>query len=361
MRRLRRIELPLVLLIALSCVAGENRFVGPAVAARRMRTTLEQELAFYPSGRMLRQVTAGFSNVTADFLWLRAIQYYGEHRKTDLVFDKAAHVFRVLTDLDPHFVEAYRFGALVVIEDAGDPDAGFEILRKGIRENAGSWELAFDLGFHHFLRGEYGRAASYFRRASSLRPENERVARFAAYAEKKSGGLDSSEEMWREILESTENERFREAAEAALRGIQAARDTTALARFARDYRQRFGAFPRRPEDLVRAGILAAVPSEPYGERYVIHPGTGEVQSSYLLAREILQNQRVLQRLVEAFRLEHGRVPANLEELVVAGLASEIPSPWGVHFTLDAATDSVRASVAAPVRGAPPAATGRAAS
>ncbi len=341
MRLSRRSELPLAILAATGLLVGENAFVAPAAAARRTGTTFEQELAFYPSGRMLRQAACGFQSVLADLLWLRAIQYYGEHRKTDLVFEKAAHVFRVLTDLDPGFVEAYRFGALVVVEDARDPASGFEILRKGIRENPGSWELPFDLGFHHFQRGEYGRAASYFRRAYSLHPENEQVARFAAHAEKRRGGLDSSEEMWKEILQTTENERYREAAEFALLGIQAARDTTAIARAARAYRDRFGVLPSDPDALVRAGILASVPAEPYGERYVIHPLTGEVRSSYLLAREIRRDQHVLQIRLDAFRSEHGRLPANLGELVDAGLIEAVPSPWGVRYEIDETAGTIR--------------------
>ncbi|MBM3319108.1 MAG: hypothetical protein FJY73_00330 [Candidatus Eisenbacteria bacterium] len=346
MRRARRAETALSLLVSLTLLFGLNRFVAPAAEARRAATTLEQELAFYPSGRMLKPLASGFHNALADILWLRAIQYYGEHRKTDLVFDKAAHVFRVLTDLDPHFVEAYRFGALVVVEDARDPKSGYALLRKGILENPERWELPFDLAFHHFLQGEHGWAASYFRRAARLNPENQRVARFAAFAEKRRGGLDASEEMWREILRTTENERFREAAEAALLGIQAARDTTALAEAARKFRDRTGIFPRSPEALVRAGLLARVPPEPFGERYVIHPVTGEVRSLFLLAREVRRDLHVLQIVVEAFREARGRSPANLEELVVARMLEAIPSPWGVEYFLDDASGGVEARSAA---------------
>jgi hypothetical protein len=346
MRREGRTETAFSLLVSLSLLFCLNRFVAPAAQARRAPTTLEQELAFYPSGRMLKPLASGFHNALADILWLRAIQYYGEHRKTDLVFDKAAHVFRVLTDLDPHFVEAYRFGALVVVEDARDPKAGYALLRKGILENPDRWELPFDLAFHHFLRGEHGWAASYFRRAARLNPGNERVARFAAFAEKRRGGLDASEEMWEEILQTTENERFREAAEFALLGIQAARDTTALAEAAREFRDRTGRFPRAPEALVGAGLLARVPPEPFGERYVIHPITGEVRSLFLLAREVRRDLHVLKIVADAFREARGRAPANLEELVVAGMLEAIPSPWGVEYFLDGVSGAVEARSAA---------------
>ncbi len=331
-----------VFLAALLIVAAANGVAGPAIRDLRVSTSLEEELAFYPSGRFLAQASCGFRHLLADLLWFRAIQYYGEHRKTDLVFDKAAHVFRVLTDLDPQFIDAYRFGALVVIEDAFDSVSGYELLRKGIRENPHRWELPFDLGFHHFLQSEYGAAAAWFERASNLVPENERVARFAANAEKKRGGLDTAEEMWRELLESTEGDALREAALFALKGIQTVRDTTLLAGAAREYRARTGRWPRTPDRLVRVGLIRAVPEEPYGDRYLIQPATGEVRSGFLLAREIRRDEIVLRMIVNRFREEKGRLPSGLPELCSAGMLEEIPSPWGIEYIVDGETGAVLA-------------------
>ncbi|MFH1277452.1 MAG: hypothetical protein ABIK65_03625 [Candidatus Eisenbacteria bacterium] len=343
MRRSGSLAMP-ALLFALTASFGLNRGMGPEIERRRSPTTMEQELSFYPSGKLLRPLTAGLQNVAADLLWLRAIQYYGEHRKTDLVFDKAAHVFRVLTDLDPGFVEAYRFGALVVIEDAHQPGEGYALLRKGIRENPGRGELLFDLGFHHFLADEFDAAATYFHRAAELDPGNERVVRFAAFAEKRRGGLDQAEEMWREILRTTENDQFREAAKFALLGIRAARDTTAIAAGCREFRERHGRWPGAPEELVRAGILGAAPVEPYGERYVIQPETGEVRSSFLLAREVKRDLGILQGVVDRFRSSRGRLPVDPQETVDAGMLLEVTEPWGIRYEVDAANGRVRAKL-----------------
>lgn len=339
----RRGAIALVGLLALAASFGLNRVVGARIEAHRTPTSLDEELAFYPSGKLLRPLTGGYMNVVADLLWLRAIQYYGEHRKTDLVFDKAAHVFRVLTDLDPGFVAAYRFGALVVIEDARSPEEGYELLRKGIRDNPHCWELMFDLGFHHFLADDFGKAAAYFRRAASLEPGNERIVRFAAYADKRRGGLDQAEEMWTEVLATTNNDRFREAARFALLGIQAARDTTVIAAAAREYRDRFGRYPAAPEELARAGLLDPVPPEPYGRRYLIQPITGDVRSEFLLAREVKRDLRFLQNAVDAFRGSRERAPVNWEEVIAAGFLGELPSPWGIHYSIDRA-GVVRASL-----------------
>ena len=43
--------------------------------------------------------------------WLRAVQYYGEHRRSDMRFTRMEHVFDILTSLAPGFLPAYVFGA----------------------------------------------------------------------------------------------------------------------------------------------------------------------------------------------------------------------------------------------------------
>ncbi|MFM8559362.1 MAG: hypothetical protein ACKOC6_07145, partial [bacterium] len=66
-----------------------------------------EELAYYPSGQALRPATLGHAETAADLAWLRAVQYYGEHRRSDLRFLQLEHVFVVLTSLAPGFESPY--------------------------------------------------------------------------------------------------------------------------------------------------------------------------------------------------------------------------------------------------------------
>jgi len=73
-----------------------------------------EELAYYPSGQALQPATLGHAETAADLAWLRAVQYYGEHRVTDLFEGSAAVVamygrvrqdyFRQLTHFDDRYV-----------------------------------------------------------------------------------------------------------------------------------------------------------------------------------------------------------------------------------------------------------------
>jgi len=67
-----------------------------------------EELSYYPSGRMLEPATLGHAETFADLAWLRAVQYYGEHRRSTCA-SPDVHVFDILTSLSPGFIPAYVF------------------------------------------------------------------------------------------------------------------------------------------------------------------------------------------------------------------------------------------------------------
>jgi hypothetical protein len=76
------------------------------------------ELTYYPSGAWLQQSAMGDATAWSDLLWLRAVQYYGMHRQTDNTFVQMAHVFDIITTLDPHFQSAYVFGGTSLCQEA---------------------------------------------------------------------------------------------------------------------------------------------------------------------------------------------------------------------------------------------------
>ena len=96
-------------------VAGALAYTLAAVAYQRLPHPQPlEELSYYPSGQHLRPATLGHAETAADLAWLRAVQYYGEHRRTDLRFENMEHVFDILTSLSPTFAPAYVFGAFAL-------------------------------------------------------------------------------------------------------------------------------------------------------------------------------------------------------------------------------------------------------
>lgn len=115
------------------------------------RHRLMEELSYFPSGRFLKLSVLGYDHLAADLVWLRAIQYFGQHRLTDLKFEYLSHMLDILTTLDPKFIHAYTFGALLLTDAAREPDRAMELLKRGMEENPDRWEIPFTAGFINYV------------------------------------------------------------------------------------------------------------------------------------------------------------------------------------------------------------------
>jgi hypothetical protein len=183
--------------VAVLCLYGLERSASTADTTEKL---------YYPEGRYLREVTIGYREVMADFLWFQTVQYYGAYRKGD----HDLHYFRGLVDavttLDPHFIEAYYFGSLVASMDQGQIPAAIDLLKRGILANPDNWLLPFQIGFtHYILRQDYERAATWFHLAAQAPDATDFARRFAAYAKQRAGNLAGSIALWRNLYETTHN------------------------------------------------------------------------------------------------------------------------------------------------------------
>ena len=170
-------------------------------SSRPSRADQLEELLYYPSGAFVRQSTLGYETAAADVAWLRAVQYYGEHRLTDQRFDRIDHVMRIVGELDPRFEEPFVFGSFVLAQEMKQPDRGVALLRQGLEKNPESWRLAFETGFLHYVcRHDYAAAARYFVLAAKAPDHPEYVDRFAAFASQRAGDNDLAVLLWRRVL-----------------------------------------------------------------------------------------------------------------------------------------------------------------
>jgi TPR repeat protein len=184
-----------------------------------------EELSYYPSGAHLEPASFGHAESAADLAWLRAVQYYGEHRATDSRFLRMAHVFDILTTLSPRFIDSYVFGAFALAQEGNDFPAAERLLQKGVEANPLNSELAFEMGFLYYVRPggrDLGKAAEYFERAARLPNPPPTAARFAAFAHQQSGDLAVAYAMWADVRERSPNRYMRQIAEDEMSKIREA-------------------------------------------------------------------------------------------------------------------------------------------
>jgi len=216
----RRIVVASVVFLVL--VAGS---VLTTVRAKRFteREYLYQSL-YLPSGKFMEQVSLGYNQITADMIWFSAVQYYGGFRGGDHDLAYFSGLIDLVTDLDPHFIFPYLFGAVVMSQDMRSFDNGIDLLKKGMHNNPTSWELPFEIGFLSFVdQRNHDMAARYFDLASRMPGAPDRTRRFAAFVYSRAGHDQLSIRMWEELKETTDEPFMRELADHYLEQLREGR------------------------------------------------------------------------------------------------------------------------------------------
>ncbi len=331
----------LTLLVLVLCGAGIWR-TGVYLNHQRYSGDISEEMMYFPSGNLTEIASVGFESLASTMLWLRGIQYYGAHKRTDQYYLLAEHIFQTITDLDPNFISAYRFGAFVISQDMGQPEGGAELLRKGIRHNYESWELLFDLGFLYFVDiDDQTKAAHYFNLASRFPDAPDIAKRFSAFAYKQSGNYAVSRRLWQEIYESTTNQAMKDNASYALRVLDMDESIARLNRATAEYEARQGILPDCVGDLVAAGLVRAIPPDPFGGRYFLDPVTGLVLSTTKVEEEAGRITSTLQKKVDYYYEKKGAYPEFLEALEEESLITEVPAVAGAVIVYDSAGGTVQ--------------------
>lgn len=169
-----------------------------------------EELAYYPSGQWIGPMSLGERATFADLTWLRAIQYYGEHRITDNRYTLMAHVFDIVTALDPRHRNAYVFGGTSLAQEGGQFENGIALLERGRDADPHTWIYPFEIGFLYFVqRRDDETAAQWFAEAARKPDCPEYVHRFAAYTSGKAGYTEQAVMLWERVAEETPNRLLR--------------------------------------------------------------------------------------------------------------------------------------------------------
>lgn len=108
------------------------------------------ELSYLPKGEYLKVAVLGYRQAAGDLIWLKAVQHLGEMRQTEQGYRWAYQAIDVVTDLDPQFWFAYLAGGTVLSVWGGMVPEGLSLLIKGMRHNPEVWQLPFYAGYDYF-------------------------------------------------------------------------------------------------------------------------------------------------------------------------------------------------------------------
>ncbi len=164
------------------------------------------------NGSRLNGFSLGFEGLMADWYWMRSLQYIGgkivKADSSTINIDDLSNLNpRLLyplldnaTDLDPHFIAAYSYGAIVL--PAIDPAKAVAIAKKGIANNPNEWRLYQHLGYIYWKLKQYDMAAETFEKGSSIPDAAPFMKLMAASMRTEGGSRTTAREIYRQMLES---------------------------------------------------------------------------------------------------------------------------------------------------------------
>lgn len=271
---------------------------------------LDEELLYLPNKTLLKHFTAGMNGIVADMIWLECVSYVAKESKGGRNFEWLNQMANTVVDLDPHFVDAYRFGGMFLAALKADDDAGLDLLDRGIVRNPHAWELPYEAGMIYLLNrrdqpGSKRMAAHYLGMAAVNGDAPPLIRELAA---KLQGEYDLNEverEMWTGLLDS-DDKLLRELAETKLKELQTREFCAELNRRMEAYREQTGAMP---PDLAALGMKGS--GDPLGGEYFIGED-GMVYSTTLLDRAVEDALKRIDAALQAFREKNGINPALLD-------------------------------------------------
>ncbi|HEX8687096.1 MAG TPA: hypothetical protein VF654_11360 [Pyrinomonadaceae bacterium] len=246
----------------------------------------------YVSPEAARRMSLGFNGLAADWYWLRSLQYVG--RKVDAykgefsLDDMSPLGIRNLgalldrsTTLDPQFMGAYEFGAVVL--PSVDGAAAVRLLEKGIRENPAEWRLYHHLGYIHWQAGRFREASAAYESGSRRPGAPAWMNAMAAQMNAQGGSREVAREMYRRMYEGAADEQVRSLAVVRLAELDSFGERDRIRQALAAFRERAGRCPadwREVAPLLRNARLrlttAGAPLDPSDVPYALDAAACDV-------------------------------------------------------------------------------------
>ena len=272
-----------VLVLLFAAVVG-LQMIQAAQPPLRVPDGASTNILYVSSPEVLGRATLSYRALAADIYWIRAVQHYGGTKLSkdpNKQYDVLYPLLDVTTSLDPYFDVVYKFGSVFLAEPypggAGRPDQAIALLEKGLRTRPDKWELAQGVGFvYYWWLADYQRAAMWFTRAADMPSAPDWLRPLAAVTLAQGGNRASSRVLWTEIARNGDADWLRRQATFRLEQLDALDGIDVMQRVVQQYLGRTGVWPASWSEMIRAGFLRAVPTDPTGVPFHLDSASGQV-------------------------------------------------------------------------------------
>ena len=242
----------------------------------RPHATLDDVL-YINSPKVLKHASLGYDGLLADIYWTRAVQYFGSrHYGGAISYNLLGPLLEITTNLDPHLLPAYQFGASFLApappNGAGQPERAIQLMEYGIQNNPGEWHLYYNLGFVYYMDvKDYAKASDAFDRGSKVPGAHPWLKVLAAQMAQHAGEFQTARMLWSATYDGSQDPQIRQNALEHLRALKVDEDITNLQSAVTRFGERTGRLPAGLSELLTAEGLRGVPLDPDGHPYRLTP------------------------------------------------------------------------------------------
>ncbi|MBA2503625.1 MAG: hypothetical protein H0V27_12175 [Pyrinomonadaceae bacterium] len=255
------------------------------------QTATEESL--YVSPGALKRMSLGFNGLVADYYWLRTIQYVGRkimaHEGPVPLGDLRALDLRALAPLlertvtlDPQFVAAYEYGAIIL--PGVDVEKAIDLTKRGIEANPQAWRLYHHLGYIYWQAGRFDEASAAYAAGANVANAPRWMRLMSARMQAEGGSRETARAMYTLLYEEASDQGIRDMALNYLHWLRSLDERDTLRRMLGDFQRRTGKCPgswrETKQDLrADANLLRfdqnGTPVDPSGVAYRIDPNVCE--------------------------------------------------------------------------------------
>ncbi len=226
---------------------------------------------YLPSGKYMKALSLGNTNLLADLIYIWAIQYYSNYSIKER-YDYLEKIFGVITELNPTWQDPYLIGALIMAYEVKRVDLALKLLNKGMHKNPDNWIFPWEAGFYCLsLLRDYKCSAYYFKKAMENPNSPDFVRRLFANSLFRAGELTASLKAWEEIYLTTENPYVKRVAYNHLYEVKMEIDRRIVEKARDEWEKKKGKPLPSLSFLVKEGLLKSIPKDIDGNEYLFDP------------------------------------------------------------------------------------------
>lgn len=265
-----------ILLLAGTAFAGATALDLALAGSYRQRP---YDVQHVPHGAVARVASLGQRGLVSDLYWLSAVQYIGDLQADERGWEKLHPLVDLVTDLDPRHGYAYQTAG-IVLSAAGRLDESNAILAKGIEAGPNWWSYAYYISFNHwFYLGDYEEGARWAEIAARTPGASPNISHLAVSLASKSGTPEQAIALIEELRATVKDDAVAARLDEQRKLAILEREAQALERAVEEFRRRVGRVPDPLAELVAAGVVSALPPDPFGGRWVWDASDGRIHSS----------------------------------------------------------------------------------